>query len=572
MNASYAAILSTVIIITVLFALMIVSRSRTQKRAFEEELKNSWGKLKPRLFSAEEIKRIRRFADSSYAEELGKDAFLIDDITANDVDLDAVFARLDAAVSSPGEEILYDWLLRPELKEDALSERIALQDFFTAHEKERHDILRVLHGIGRLKGDSFFGAVTSLREAARIGSGRYILLAAGTFLSIVFLFIFPIPALISLLLFLAADFKVHIDAREATGPCLRGFSAILRLLDAADDLEKILPDGMPGTDKAALRGILRTFAPFRRGAFLVMSGASVGDSPAEAVLAYLKLFFHPDLILFDRMLSKVQGHEAEAVSLLISLGTLDAAAATASARLAYTVTARPALSSPGEGTSPAPVRIKAMTHPLLNEAVPNSVALHGPLLLTGSNASGKSTFLKGLALTAILAQSCGFVTAASYSAPFLRVMSSMALKDNLEGGESYFVVEIRSMKRIVDAAGVTDPPLLCLVDEVLRGTNTTERIAASASILRALARPHVFAVAATHDIELTYLLDGTYRNMHFEESADDEDVHFTYLLKEGRAASGNALTLLERNGYPEDITRAARRMKDGFLETGEWER
>ena len=119
---------------------------------------------------------------------------------------------------------------------------------------------------------------------------------------------------------------------------------------------------------------------------------------------------------------------------------------------------------------------------------------------------------------------------------------------------------------------MTDPPLLCLVDEVLRGTNTTERIAASASILRALARPHVFAVAATHDIELTYLLDGTYRNMHFEESADDEDVHFTYLLREGRAASGNALTLLERNGYPEDITRAARRMKDGFLETGEWER
>ena len=106
----------------------------------------------------------------------------------------------------------------------------------------------------------------------------------------------------------------------------------------------------------------------------------------------------------------------------------------------------------------------------------------------------------------------------------------MALRDDITGGESYFIVEIRSLKRILDESGRKEP-LLCIIDEVLRGTNTIERIAASSRILKALDHDWVLPVAATHDIELSYILEKRYRNFHFEEEVLDDGVVFDYLLR-----------------------------------------
>ena len=146
----------------------------------------------------------------------------------------------------------------------------------------------------------------------------------------------------------------------------------------------------------------------------------------------------------------------------------------------------------------------------------------------------------------------------------------MALSDNLAGGESYFIVEIRSLKRICDAAETAFPPVLALVDEILRGTNTIERIAASSQVLTELGRKNALIFAATHDMELSYLLEDSYRNLHFQESAKDGDVQFDYLLKEGRAESGNALKLLAMNGYPERVTERAGEAVRHFEKNGEW--
>ena len=87
-----------------------------------------------------------------------------------------------------------------------------------------------------------------------------------------------------------------------------------------------------------------------------------------------------------------------------------------------------------------------------------------------------------------------------YRGVVCRIMTSMALRDNLAQGESYFVVEVKSLKRILEASR-EKTPLLCVIDEVLRGTNTTERIAASESVLAALRRANVLCLAATHDTE-----------------------------------------------------------------------
>ena len=193
----------------------------------------------------------------------------------------------------------------------------------------------------------------------------------------------------------------------------------------------------------------------------------------------------------------------------------------------------------------------------------------GNVLLTGSNASGKSTFIKTVAINSILAQSIHTCMADSFKASFFKCMTSMALTDNLSGGESYYIVEIKSLKRICDSLN-DDVPLLIFVDEVLRGTNTLERIAASSRILSYVGSKNCMLFAATHDIELTYILEKSFKLYHFEERVEDDGVFFDYTLRDGRAVTRNAILLLKMMGFEESITDAAEKAADEFVNTGEW--
>lgn len=150
------------------------------------------------------------------------------------------------------------------------------------------------------------------------------------------------------------------------------------------------------------------------------------------------------------------------------------------------------------------------------------------------------------------------------------------------------MVEIRSLKRILDrlqekekpkkvpdsalpqaderTAGETcvsdSAPVLCCVDEVLRGTNTVERISASSQILKWMAGKNVICLAATHDIELTWILEGIFRNCHFEEQVTDDAVAFDYKLREGRAMTRNAIRLLHLMGFEDEIIQSAEAMAE----------
>ena len=142
----------------------------------------------------------------------------------------------------------------------------------------------------------------------------------------------------------------------------------------------------------------------------------------------------------------------------------------------------------------------------------------------------------------------------------------MALRDSIQEGESYFMVEIKSLRRILDAGG----SVLCFIDEVLRGTNTIERIAASSEILMEFAKRGILCFAATHDIELTEILAEYYDNYHFEEELTGGDVAFSYRLHEGPATTRNAIRLLEKAGFDADLTARANERAARFEKEGSW--
>ena len=136
--------------------------------------------------------------------------------------------------------------------------------------------------------------------------------------------------------------------------------------------------------------------------------------------------------------------------------------------------------------------------------------------------------------------------------PHVQVLTSMAVRDDLMAGESYFIREIRYLKRILDH--LNDRKVtLCVIDEILRGTNTGERIRASHAILEYLAGKNCIPLIASHDKELTVLLDRLYDNYHFSEEMGEGDISFSYKIMKGPATSQNAVKLLKIAGFPEEI-------------------
>ena len=556
-------------VIVLAAAMMIMQENRREKNLFIKKISRSWGRKPDTVYSAEEFESISHYFKN---ELFDPDAYCVDDITWNDCDMDRIFRTAAATMSSPGDSVLYAWLRKPSFAEEELSERNRLIDFLQTDEKTREKLMRVLAETGRMRGLSFYDYLAALRDAKKIGSGKFIVLGIAMLAGIVMLFVNPLIGLGIILPTIAVNIAVYLKSKDTAKMQIRSFSCILKMIRCA---EKICALKVPDFEDLAfeLGDAARKLAAFKKGAFLVTSSGRIGTGITDMILEYLKLFFHADLIKFDQMLDAVSGNEEACLTLLRGIGTLDAACAAASFREYLTVFCRPEFTNMenSETSEKAVIQAKGVVHPLLKNAVPNSFTVSGGNLITGSNASGKSTFLKSTAISQILAQSIVTVPAEEWKAPFLRVFSSMALTDDLVKGESYFIVEIRSLLRIMDAAADgSGIPVLGIVDEVLRGTNTIERIAASSQILRKIAGEEMIIFAATHDIELTYILDGVYRNLHFEEEIREKDVVFNYKLVEGRALSRNAIALLQIAGYDDSVVSAARAQAERFEKTGEW--
>ena len=554
------AIIVIACVIAVTFAYSIITENSRNEKAFRASARKSWGKKPALRQSAEEFASICHYSRSKAVP-----GFTIDDITWNDCGMDDIFRMMNAATSSPGEDVLMSWLREPLFDEKALGERNALIEFFAAHADRRLSLMRILYDVGRMKKMSFYDYIMQIDKAERIGRTKYILAGLMSAAGIVLLFIFPLAGVLLLVPALFINFFIHINLRDKTQTYIRGFSCIIRLIRAGKKIAAIKdPELAPFAQRA--EKACKALSGFETGAFFVTSGGIVGTGLGDTILEYLKMFFHLDLIKFDSMVETFKGHEADCMELIEVVGSIDAAIAAASFR--------ELLPRWCHGTRTGEIEISGceMYHPLLSSPVPNSFTCRGGNLITGSNASGKSTFLKNVAISQILMQSIDTVPADAWSAPFMKVVTSMALSDNLLGGESYFIVEIRSLKRIVDLATTSDVPVLGIVDEVLRGTNTIERIAASSRILETLADGKSVIFAATHDIELSYILESLYRNLHFEEEISGSDVRFSYKLMEGRTMTRNAIRLLGVAGYSEDVVAAARKMAADFEATGEWER
>ena len=199
------------------------------------------------------------------------------------------------------------------------------------------------------------------------------------------------------------------------------------------------------------------------------------------------------------------------------------------------------------------IAAEGMTHPLIpaGERVTNSLTIGKDdklILVTGSNMSGKTTFLRTLGINLLLAQCGAPVCATNFSFTPMHILTSLRVSDSLQEHTSYFMAELKKLQKIIHSLQ-TGRPALVLIDEILRGTNSEDKTYGSEQFILKLLQYRCLSLFATHDLSLGQLENakpGVISNYCFESVIEAGELHFNYRLERGIARNRNASFLMEK--------------------------
>lgn len=479
----------------------------------------------------------------------------IDAETTADLDLNAVFERIDRTTSRVGQQYLYARLrtLRGEEETTAFgrdADRFAGDPELT--DRCRKHLSRLADERAYDLQNLIFDTPARVRHigAAYLSA----VLAAATLVAALF---HPLFLLLFAVTF-AANLYIHYDNKLNITLYA---TAVKQLSEALRTARKLAAERVPGTDRAA-ESIRQTATVERRSRIVAAQGDGGNELLAIAWLAveFLKIAFSAEVILFHRFIGSITAHRAAIHGLFRFIGRTDAAISVMRLRNEGT-TCRPRLV---EGKL---LSVTQAVHPLIDDCVANTLTLDGTgLLLTGSNMSGKTTFIRTLLINALLAQTLDTCFAEAYTAPYMKLFTSIRVADDIQEGTSYYLQEVLIVKRFIDAAQEQSPCLFAL-DELFKGTNTTERIAAGKAVLAHLNRgPHI-VLCSTHDVELAELLrDDRYELHHFREEVAQGRLVFDYRLHTGPLTTRNAIRILELYDYPPALIREAYGVQEKLAE------
>ena len=473
----------------------------------------------------------------------------VSDPVTDDLDLHDVFIRLNKTRSKIGTQYLY-YLLRTEGTAQQLQHFNTLRTAFSKQPELAINCQLALSELGHSKVYYF----EQLIHGAPIKPSKYHLaiqvMTVFTMALLVGSFFMPILSL-GLIPILAINTVVHYANKSNLHYYLNGVTQLNKALRIAKSLYK-------NELISKHFGTMPCFSKLEKMKLKTEFIAFENHIDNEFLFAFwmvseiIKILFNIEYLAFFSFTKDLSTQQQSLDELFCFLGEIDSALAIASVLAEDTSTCMPVFT---ERT----VAIKNLYHPLLEKPVTNSLQLEGDsVLLTGSNMSGKTTFIRTVAVNALLAQRFHFAFATSYRAPFYRVLSSIRISDNLQENTSYFLAEVQTVKTLLEAAD-GDRPCLFVLDELLKGTNTAERVSAAFAILKYLNQTQHTVFAATHDLELTSLLKNYgYLPYHFKESVAGGGLIFDYKLQEGILQKSNAIEVLKSNEYPNSILEDAR--------------
>jgi hypothetical protein len=522
----------------------------------KELVRSQWGKL-PVKGQYDKIDSVSGYWINKLSRKSPK--YFIDKITWNDLNMDDVFKRINVTFSSVGAEYLYARLHEPSFRIEELNSLEQLMQSMEDNVGLREKISFALAKLGKKDYNNVHEFLFSPEERRLHNSFIFPVLAALPVASLLMSVIDWRYTIYMLIVTSIINGIVYYKNKSQFEAQLESIRYITSIVVCSGELARLRDDKA----KEHFDGIAEGYHAFKKIVSFanVVLSKPVGDM--AFLLEYIKIAFMTDFISYNRIVGIISKNSEGFQRLWMEIGKFDMAICVASYRHSVDLYTAPVFVEDNE------LNVESIYHPLIEKPVVNPVTLTRNAIITGSNASGKSTYVKAVAINSIFAQTIHTCLAEKFYAKLSFVITSMAVNDNVIEGDSYFIAEMKSLKRIINTIN-EEVRCLCFIDEILKGTNTIERIAASAAILKWLSGQNCLCIVASHDIELTDILKGLYNNYHFREQIAENGIHFDYKIYNGCTTTRNAIKLLEFMKYPDDIISDAQLFTVNFEGSGKW--
>jgi len=543
-------------IVVILILLYLIGKYNYKKRIkkFRLKLIENWGKPKHRNY-------YNFFVIGKYFENnvhKNKAFHLISEKCKIDLDLEAVFKLLDRTSSKIGQQYLYFKLRTIGTIENLLSFN-SLINVFEKNESLRLHCQLLLSKLN--SNESYY--LEELINGKQLQKPKNIWVVKSLTISVILIlvlgFIYPIIFLL-LIPILTVNMVFHYKNKDNVNYYLQGVSQLSKSLKVGEKLAKFFEikehyKEFPFLKRIRAIKFKTEFVSFEK---------NINNEYLFVVWFFvevIKTLFNIEYLVFFSFVDSLEKEKKNIEQLFLFIGEIDVAISTASVKAGNHQICTPHFTNKKE------IILKGMHHPLIDNCVVNDVTLiDKSMLLTGSNMSGKTTFIRAVALNSVLAQTLHICFAEEYSAPFFRVFSSIRITDDVLDNTSYYLEEVLTVKELVEASKNTEPCLFVL-DEIFKGTNTIERISGGKAILSYLNQKNHIVLVSTHDIELTELLEKEkYELFHFREQIENDKLFFDHKLKKGKLKTRNALKILELYKYPAEIILEARKTEQYFFD------
>ena len=515
------------------------------KKKIKQRLTQSFGQIKDDPFYFDSIEKYFRNKDHTGAFHI------LSDKTCNDLDFNELFKFLDRTTSKIGQQFLYNTLRTIPSNSDKFTEQEKLIQKITNDSKLR---LYIQLQLDKLTRESSYFITTLFQDEYIKKPNWFFIIPLLSFSSLMSILLIPFtPQFFFVLLgVMIINLGIHYWNKQnlheylGTIPHLLILTRVTKKLLKCKILTEInedVPESISSIEK------IRSHMSFFK--LEVQVQTDIGTAFLTFLELFKALFLLEPLLLFG-VLKQLDTKRREIENVFSFVGYVDSLVSISSIRHGLKSFCLPKI----EGNQKI-LDATEIYHPLIINCVSNSIQVGGnSILLTGSNMSGKTSFIRTIGLNIITGLTINTCFAKQFCFPRLKIFSAIRLSDNLMNDKSYYFEEVLTIKEMIDKSQTQEPNLF-LLDEIFKGTNTIERISAGRAVLSYLNNKSNIVFVSTHDIELAELLKDDYNLYHFSEQVEDKNVDFDFKLKEGKLKNRNAIKILEINDYPEQIINEA---------------
>ncbi|MEM9338416.1 MAG: DNA mismatch repair protein MutS [Bacteroidota bacterium] len=486
---------------------------------------------------------------------------IVDDRTLNDLDFEELFISMDRTSSSIGQQLLYS-RLRVIPKDPGQSRRYDRYiDYMNLNPDQKEHAIIELNTLNS-QGTYF---LQRLFFGEQIAKPKWFWLIPTLSISLVLtllLSVFYNQAIIAAMLLISVNTLIHLWNKNNVLGYSNSIPQLLKLHKVASILNEkgLFPESKEDVDRA-----IYELKKVRRSTVFFKWESKSPDEVAqvfEYILDLIKGAFLVEPIILFRLLKQIESNKADIKTLYEAVGELDMAISLSTWRESLHYYCIPESSNASSKAWDS----EKLYHPLVESPVSNDLKIDDQksILLSGSNMSGKTTFIRTIGINALLSQTVNTACAKKLNLSKLKIYSAIRISDDLLENTSYYYEEVKTIKKFADESRSGDFNLF-LLDEIFKGTNTIERIASGKAVLTYLNGLTNLVFCSTHDLELIDYLQQEYNYFHFEETTEDGQLTFNYQLKKGSMNNTNAIRILEMNDFPNQITAEAKSLAGELL-------